>query len=84
MKTFKVTVKQFPFNKKYICKGTEIINHIVFPFVVLILENEERIYVPINKIIKFNSDWFRGIYELVKKESNGQAQVDNGLKENKG
>ena len=82
MKTFKVTVGRI-FKKRYTCTGYEIINNPICPFLVLILSDERRIFVPVSKVITFSDEWFRNELELVKKQSAGQANIDHGLKDSK-
>lgn len=57
--------------KKYKCKA-----HVVLKengMTMLILENEERVMIPSNKIIHFSRGWYEMEVEKIKKESNGQA-----------
>ena len=71
-------VKKFPFDKKYKCKG-----HSFTPngYTMLILENEERIFIPNKYIIEFDDGFFKQILKEVKKDSQGKAVVNHDLKE---
>ena len=71
-------VKKWPFDKKYKCKG-----HIVLKDLrctMLILENEERIFIPNRYIIEFDDGWFKLELNKVKEESQGKAVVNHGAK----
>lgn len=74
---YKAKVLTFPFPKTYKCKGHKIIESGI---TMLILENEKRIFIPNKYIIEFSDGWFKMELEKVKKDSNGQAKVDHGLK----
>jgi len=64
---------KFPFNKKYKCKGHAIIKD--NQCTMLILENEERVFIPSKFMIEFSRGWFEGECEKVKTETGGQVNV---------
>ena len=75
---FIITIKKFPFDKKYKCKGNSIIPNT--NIMELVLENEERILIPLNKyILHFDNNWFREKLSQIEKESQGKAKVNHGL-----
>lgn len=74
MYTAKVII--FPFNKTYKCKGHVLLSDI--NSVMLILENEKRVFVPNKYIIEFNEDWFKMELKNTKKDSLNQADVIHG------
>jgi hypothetical protein len=76
---YKVKVIKFPFNKTYKCKGHIGLKEI--QCTMLILENEERVFVPNKYIIEFDDGWFKMELNKVKKESQGKAVIDHGLKD---
>lgn len=69
---------KYPFNKKYKCKGHTIIKD--NNCTMLILETEERVFIPNKYIIEFSDGWFK--MELVKtsQESQGKAIINHGAK----
>ena len=69
---------KWPFNKKYKCKGHTIIKD--NNCTMLILENEERVFVPNKYIIEFDDGWFKLELQKVKQESQGKAVVNHNLK----
>lgn len=71
-------VIKFPFNKKYECKGHMFIKDI--NCTMLILENEERVFIPNKYIIHFSDGWFKSELQKVKEQSQGKAQVNHGAK----
>jgi hypothetical protein len=72
-------VIRFPFNKKYKCKGHVLLKE--NNTTLLILENEERVMIPNKYIIEFDDGWFKMELQNVKKDSNGQANLNHGAKE---
>jgi hypothetical protein len=74
---YKAKVIKWPFNKTYKCKGHTIIEN---KNVMLILENEERVFVPSTYIIEFDDGWFKMELAKVNQESQGKAQVNHGVK----
>jgi len=70
-------VIKWPFNKTYKCKGHTIIEN---KSVMLILEDEKRVFIPSNYIIEFCDGWFKMELSKVKQESHGKAQVNHGAK----
>lgn len=76
---YKAKVIKFPFNKTYKCKGHTTIKD--NKCTMLILENEERVFIPNRYIIEFDDGWFKMELQNVKEQSNGQATVNHGLKE---
>jgi hypothetical protein len=76
---YKAKVIKFPFNKTYNCKGHTLVNN---GCTMLILEDEQRVFVPPKYIIEFDDGWFKMELQNVKKESQGKAVVEHGLKEN--
>ena len=50
---------------------------------MLILENEERIFIPNKYIIEFDDGWFKMELQKVKQDSQGKAVINHGFKENK-
>ncbi len=75
---YKAKIIKFPFNKTYKCKGHTIIKDI--QCTMLILDNEERVFIPNKYIIEFDDGWFKMELNNVKKDSQGKAEVFNGLK----
>lgn len=73
-------VNKFPFNKTYKCKGHTIIKD--NNCTMLILENEERVFIPNTYIIEFDDGWFKMELQKAKTDSQGKAIVNHGLKEN--
>lgn len=70
---YKAKVYFFPFSKTYKCKG-----HTIIPdnnCTMLILGNEERVFIPNKYIIKFDRGWYELEIEQVKKDSQGQANL---------
>ena len=76
---YKAKVLTFPFPKTYKCKGHKIIPE--NKCTMLILENEERVFIPNKYIIEFDDGWFKLELQNVKKDSQGKAVVNHGLKE---
>jgi hypothetical protein len=71
-------VLKLPFPKTYKCKGHKIIEN---GCTMLILENEERVFIPNKYIIEFDDGWFKLELQNVKNESQGKAIVNHGAKE---
>ena len=75
--TYTAKVKKFPFDKKYTCKG-----HVLIPensCVMLVLENEKRVFIPNRYIIEFDDGWFKMELAKTRNESHGNASVTHGL-----
>ena len=76
--TYRATVLKFPFNKKYNCKG-----HVLLKdnnCTMLILENEERVFIPNRYIIEFSDGRFNIELQNVKKDSQNKEVINHGLK----
>jgi len=80
MTVYNVKVKKFPFDKKYKCKGHIILDKI--QCTMLILENEERVFIPNKYIIEFDDNWFKNELEDAKRDSQGKAEINHNLKIN--
>lgn len=75
---YKAKVIKWPFNKTYKCKG-----HTIIPqnnCTMLILENEDRVFIPNKYIIEFDDGWFKMELQKVKQDSQGKATVEHDLK----
>ena len=59
--------------KTYKCKGHTIIKE--NGCTMLILENEERVFIPSNKIIHFSRGWYEMEVENIKKQTGGQVNI---------
>lgn len=70
-------VIKFPFNKKYKCKGHTVVKN---NNTMLILENEERVFIPNKYIIHFSDGWFKMELNKAKEDSQGKAVVNHGVK----
>ncbi len=75
---YKAKVIKFPFSKTYKCKGHTIIKENLCT--MLMLENEKRVFIPNKYIIEFDDGWFKMELEKVKKDSQGKAVVNHGLR----
>jgi len=75
---YTVKVIKYPFNKKYKCKGHKVLTDNMCT--MLILENEERVFIPNKYIIEFSDGWFKMELQKVKQESQGKAEVIHGAK----
>jgi len=73
---YKAKVIKWPFNKTYICKGHKIIGN---RNTMLILENENRVFIPETYIIEFDQGWFKMEMEAAKAESQGKAEIKSGV-----
>ena len=76
---YKAKIIKFPFNKTYTCKGHTILKDI--HSTMLILENEERVFIPNKYIIEFDDGWFKMELQNVKKDSQGKAVINHNLKD---
>lgn len=70
---YKAKIIKFPFNKIYKCKGHKVIKE--NNCIMLVLENEKRVFIPNKYIIEFDNGWFEEEAEKVKKETNGQVNL---------
>ena len=75
---YTATVIKYPFNKTYKCKGHKII--LENKSTMLILENEERVFIPNKYIIHFSDGWFKMELANAQKDSQGKAVINNGLR----
>lgn len=75
---YKAKVIKWPFNKTYMCKGHRILNE--NGCTLLILEHEERVFIPGKYIIEFDDGWFRMELQNVKNDSQEKAVVNHGLR----
>lgn len=81
--TYDIKIKQglFPRRIKRV-KGHVILKEC--PNILMIIkENEERVFINLDKCktIDFSDGWFKLELENVKRDSNGVAQVNHGLKQ---
>ena len=76
--TYIAKIIKWPLNKKYKCKGHTMIKEI--NCTMLILENEERVFIPNRFIIEFDDGWFRMELQKNQKDSQGQTVINHGLK----
>ena len=61
---------KFPFNKTYKCKGHTLLGN---NCTMLVLENDERVFIPNTYMIHFSDGWYKMEMEAAKKESQGKA-----------
>ena len=73
MNTFKATIKKFPFNKTYRCKGHELVPH--QNMMVLTLDDETRVFIPNKYIVIFDKAWFEIAKKRAEIESQGKAKI---------
>ena len=71
-------VKGLLLTKTYKCKGHTIIKE--NGCTMLILDNEERVFIPASKIIHFSDGWFKMELSQANKDSQGKADIDHGAK----
>ena len=62
---YKAKIIKWPFNKTYKCKGHVLLKENLCT--LLILENEERVFIPNKFIIEFDEGWFKIEKEKVDK-----------------
>jgi len=76
---YKAKVIKPLFNKTYKCKGHTVLKDI--QCTMLILENEERVFIPNKYIIEFDDGWFKMELQNVKQDSQGKANIKHGIKD---